>query len=122
MPLPGMMKATPAQAEKQNIHCQGFDGDDGVVKQVVALDSVSVKKVRFEPGAITTGCMLAHVAYVLSGSLRIRMNDGSEDTYAAGDVMMLPPGHDAWTVGEDACEFVEFSQGTDGYYGPPAQG
>ena len=47
------------------------------------------------------------------------MVDGSEDVFAAGDVMMLPPGHDAWTIGEEACEFIEFSSGTDDYYASP---
>jgi hypothetical protein len=31
--------------------------------------------------------------------------------------MLLPPGHDAWTVGEQACTFVEFSRGNDYYDG-----
>jgi hypothetical protein len=30
--------------------------------------------------------------------------------------MLLPPGHDAWTVGDEPCVFVEFSRGND-YYG-----
>jgi hypothetical protein len=30
-------------------------------------------------------------------------------------VMLLPPGHDAWTVGDQACIFVEFSKGNDYY-------
>jgi len=29
--------------------------------------------------------------------------------------MLLPPGHDAWTVGDEACTFVEFSRGNDYY-------
>jgi hypothetical protein len=28
---------------------------------------------------------------------------------------MLPPGHDAWTVGDEPCVFVEFSKGIDYY-------
>jgi len=28
---------------------------------------------------------------------------------------MLPPGHDAWTVGDEPCVFVEFSRGNDYY-------
>jgi hypothetical protein len=30
--------------------------------------------------------------------------------------MMLPPGHNAWSGGDEACVFVEFSRGND-YYG-----
>ena len=65
--------------------------------------------------AATESCLLPHVAYVLSGRLMVRMDDGSEELFEAGDVMMLPPGHDAWTVGEEPCQFIEFSHGNDYY-------
>ena len=39
------------------------------------------------------------------------MDDGSEDEFGANDIMMLPPGHDAWSVGEEACVFIGFSAG-----------
>jgi uncharacterized cupin superfamily protein len=55
------------------------------------------------------------VALVISGALGVQMADGSEEVFSAGDVMLLPPGHDAWTVGEEACTFVEFSRGNDYY-------
>jgi hypothetical protein len=29
--------------------------------------------------------------------------------------MMIPPGHDAWSVGDQPCVFVEFSRGDDYY-------
>jgi hypothetical protein len=28
---------------------------------------------------------------------------------------MVPPGHDAWAVGDEPCVFIQFSQG-DNYY------
>ena len=33
----------------------------------------------------------------------VQMDDGSEVEYAVGDVFYMPPGHDAWTVGDEAC-------------------
>ncbi len=53
--------------------------------------------------------------YVVSGELAVRMSDGTEDTFPAGHVMLLPPGHDAWTVGDEPCVFIEFSRGNDYY-------
>ena len=53
---------------------------------------------------------------VLSGRLHVVMDDGSEDEFGPNQVMLLPPGHDAWTVGGEPCVFVEFSRGND-YYG-----
>ena len=52
-----------------------------------------------------------HVAYVQSGRLHVVMDDGSEDEFGANDIMMLPPGHDAWSVGEEACVCIGFSAG-----------
>jgi uncharacterized cupin superfamily protein len=59
--------------------------------------------------------MLPHVAYVQSGRLKAVMDDGSEEEFGPGDIMMLPPGHDAWAVGHEACVFIEFSAGTNYY-------
>jgi hypothetical protein len=44
------------------------------------------------------------------------MDDGSAEEFSRNDVILLPPGHDAWTVGVEPCVFVEFSRGND-YYG-----
>jgi hypothetical protein len=43
------------------------------------------------------------------------MDDGSVEDFAKNDIMMLPPSHDAWTVGDEPCVFVEFSQGYNYY-------
>src|SRR2546422_3595925 len=55
-----------------------------------------------------TRCPMPHDGYIIAGSLGVRQDDGSEEQFDAGDVMMLPPGHDAWAVGEEDCVFVEF--------------
>lgn len=96
-----------------------------ITKENVTLDGVEVHRVTFAPGATwshdlkpiagTDSCELPHVAYVTSGKLQVVMDDGTEELFGPGEVMMLPPGHDAWTVGDEPCVFVEFSQGT-GYY------
>jgi len=48
--------------------------------------------------------------------LHVEMDDGSVEEFSKNNVMMLPPGHDAWSVGGEACVFIEFSRG-NGYYG-----
>ena len=45
----------------------------------------------------------------------VKMDDGAQIEYGPGDAFYMPPGHDAWTVGEEACTFVEFSRGNDYY-------
>lgn len=96
-----------------------------ISKRTVNLDGVAVTEVTFGVGARwsndlkpdvgTELCELPHVAYVRSGTLAVRMADGTEEQFSSGDVMLLPPGHDAWSVGDEACTFVEFSRGGDYY-------
>ncbi|MGE0219799.1 cupin domain-containing protein [Mycolicibacterium sp.] len=96
-----------------------------ISKRTAELDGVSVTEVTFAPGARwsndlkeyagTDLCELPHVALVVAGTLAVRMADDTEESFTAGDVMLLPPGHDAWTVGDTACTFVEFSRGNDYY-------
>jgi hypothetical protein len=38
------------------------------------------------------------------------MDDGSEGQVGPGDVVQIDPGHDAWTVGDEACVMVDFGQ------------
>jgi hypothetical protein len=68
-----------------------------------------------EAHAGTASCELPHVALVLGGRLHVVLGDGSEDESGRDDVMLLPPGHDAWSVGEEPAVLVELSRGNDLY-------
>jgi hypothetical protein len=70
--------------------------------------------------AETSSCQLPHVAVVLSGTLRVVMDDGSQQDFSKNDVMFLPPAHDAWSVRNEPCVFVEFSRSNDFYAGQPS--
>ena len=99
-----------------------------ITKRMVTLDGASALLVRFPVGAsvtedaVKTGildtdmCPMPHVAYILEGSLGVRQRTGSEEEFSAGDLMMLPPEHEAWTVGDEDCVFIEFMRGTSDVY------
>lgn len=38
------------------------------------------------------------------------MDDGTEVEYGPGDVASIPPGHDAWTVGNEPAVFLEWEE------------
>jgi hypothetical protein len=61
-----------------------------------------------QPIAKTKSCEAPHFQYHISGVLRVRMDDGTEFDCKAGDVSLLPPGHDAWVVGSEAVVVVDF--------------
>jgi uncharacterized cupin superfamily protein len=37
------------------------------------------------------------------------MDDGKELEIGPGDVVSIPPGHDGWTVGDEACIVIDFA-------------
>ncbi len=92
--------------------------------ELVKIGGVIVGRARLEPGwrwsesvkpiVKTDSCEAAHFQYFLSGVLRVRMDDGTEFECRAGDVCLIPPGHDAWVVGNEPVEAVDF-QGMEKY-------
>jgi uncharacterized cupin superfamily protein len=88
--------------------------------KAVELAGHTVLEGTFEPGwkwsenvkpiAGTDSCQVAHFGYVLSGAMRILMDDGSETEIKAGDVFAIPPGHDADVPGPEACVMVDFGE------------
>lgn len=83
----------------------------------------SLGKATFEPGwqwskhvkpiAKTDSCLTTHTAYVISGRIKVVMNDGEEMEYGPGDFMVCPPGHDAWIVGDQQCIIIDWQAFTD---------
>ncbi len=69
-----------------------------------------------KPIAGTDACMGNHTGICTAGAMTVRMDDGTELTISAGDVFTIPPGHDAWTVGDEAC--VLYDTGVAGYAKP----
>jgi quercetin dioxygenase-like cupin family protein len=93
--------------------------EDGTGKvELVNLDGGPVGRATFEPGwqwskhvkpiAGTDSCQAPHLGYFISGRMAVRMDDGEEMEFGPGDVMICPPGHDAWIVGEEACVVIDW--------------
>ena len=86
--------------------------------ELVTIGGATVGRAVLEPGwrwatsvqplAKTKSCEAAHFQYHVSGVLRVRMDDGTEFDCKPGDVSLLPPGHDAWVVGNEPAVVVDF--------------
>ncbi|MGW7444239.1 cupin domain-containing protein [Kitasatospora sp. NPDC054795] len=86
--------------------------------RLVNLDGGPVGRAVFEPGwqwskhvkpiAGTDSCQASHAGYVVSGRMKIVMDDGRGFEVGPGDFMLCPPGHDAWTVGPEACVIIDW--------------
>ncbi len=95
---------------------------------VVTLGDFTLGRETFQPGwkwsndvrpiAGTGSCMARHTGICVSGHLTVRSDDGTEVTVRPGDVFVIEPGHDAWTVGDEPC--VMFDTGVAAYAKPPS--
>jgi hypothetical protein len=63
-----------------------------------------------KPIAGTDSCQVSHLGYCLSGRMKVIMDDGSESEVSSGDVVAIPPGHDAEVVGDAPCVFIDFGE------------
>lgn len=86
--------------------------------EIVNIGGAIVGRAIFQPGwkwstsikpiAHTKSCEAPHFQYHVSGVLRIKPDNGPEFDCGPGDVSMIPPGHDAWVVGNDPVVVVDF--------------
>ncbi len=80
-------------------------------------DGTVVGRGIFEPGwrwsndvkpiAGTDSCQTRHTGICLSGQMTVLLDDGREMTVGPGDVLVIEPGHDAWTVGDEPCVLLD---------------
>ncbi len=61
-----------------------------------------------QPLAKTKSCEAPHFQYHVAGTLMVLLDDGTKLECKAGDVSLLPIGHDAWVVGKEPVVIVDF--------------
>src|SRR5215204_6452825 len=61
------------------------------------------------PIAQTDSCQVRHTGYVVSGQMKVVMDDRSEADLGPGDAYVIEAGHDAWIVGEEPFVGVDVS-------------
>ncbi len=97
---------------------------DKTTVELVNLAGGQIGRYTFQPGwrwsecikpvVGTDSCQVEHIGYVVSGTLHVTHDDGTEGEATQGDVYRVAPGHDAWVVGDVPAVFVEF-QGAASY-------
>lgn len=90
---------------------------------LVSLDGTFVGRGIFEPGwrwsdhvkpiSGTDSCQVAHMGYCISGRMGVLMDDGEQLEIGPGDFMVIPAGHDAWIVGDEACVLIDWQSVAD---------
>lgn len=61
----------------------------------------------------TNRCEALHTSVIISGRMKVRMDDGTEAECEPGDIAVIPPGHNAWVVGDEPCVMIDFTGAKD---------
>ena len=87
--------------------------------ELVELGELAVGRAIFEPGwrwsehvkpiVGTESCQVHHIGYVMSGHLHVEMTDGASLEVVGGDAFEIPPGHDAWVIGDEPWVSVDWA-------------
>jgi hypothetical protein len=92
--------------------------DKGLL-ELITLGGVTFGRATFQPGwkwstsvkplVKTKSCEVPHLQYHVSGRLHVVMDDGTEIDFGPGDVGLVPPGHDAWVLGNEAVVIIDIT-------------
>src|SRR5688572_20873209 len=74
------------------------------------IGDVSIGRSTFEPG---WSWEAPHTGYIVSGRIKVVMDDGTEGEAGPGDIAVIPPGHNAWVVGNEPCVMIDFTGAKD---------
>jgi len=87
--------------------------------EVLDLGSVKAARLTAEPGwrwsecikPVVGGdsCQAHHIGVIISGTMHVVHNDGTEGDITPGTGYEIQPGHDAWVVGDEDYVAVDFS-------------
>jgi mannose-6-phosphate isomerase-like protein (cupin superfamily) len=98
--------------------------DNGKV-ELVNIGGVIFSRLTLQPGwkwslavkpiAKTNSCQVHHVGLVVSGRMHIKLDTGEETEAGPGDVYDIPPGHDAWILGNEPFVGIDVSGEMAGY-------
>jgi mannose-6-phosphate isomerase-like protein (cupin superfamily) len=90
--------------------------------EIVRLGGTSASRMTLQPGwkwsecvkpvAGTESCQHRHVGVILSGTMHVAHEDGTEQDISPGNAYVIEPGHDAWAVGDEPIVGYEFDSRT----------
>ena len=123
--LPVIELGTTTKMQKKNMNSpdETRTFDKGKAEIITLTNGVTIGRAYCEPGwswekcikpiVKTESCQVPHTGYMISGRMRVKMDDGSEEEFGPGDVSHIPPDHNAWVVGNEPVIAIDFTGMTD---------
>ena len=62
-----------------------------------------------KPVVGTPSCLVHHIQLVIAGQLGVRLDGGQDQVFGPSSVIDIPPGHDAWVVGDEPLHLLDVS-------------
>ena len=105
----------------------------GLVVDVARAGNGRIKRIVYPPGfrwsthmkpvVRTDYCMHAHIGFLARGCVAGEYRDGCSFEFAAPQVIVVEPGHDAWVVGDEPAVMIQFDaeEGTARRFGLPPE-
>ena len=104
------MAAAGVQKKSMDTPDETRDFEQGLL-QTATIRDFKVARATLQPGwkwsehikpiVQTDSCQVRHTGYVVSGQMKIVMDDRAEMDLGPGDAYVIEPGHDAWVVGSE---------------------
>jgi mannose-6-phosphate isomerase-like protein (cupin superfamily) len=123
LPVIELGTTTKMQKKSMNSPDETRSFDKGKIEVTTLSNGVTIGRAYVEPGwswencikpiAKTESCQVPHTGYMISGRMRVKMDDGTEEEFGPGDVSHIPPGHNAWVVGNEPVVAIDFTGMTD---------
>jgi class 3 adenylate cyclase len=98
--------------------------------ETISHNETTIGRFLLEPGwrwsrdvgpiAGTRSCQIHHLGIVLRGQLHLESDGGEVCEVGSDDVYDFPPGHDAWVIGNEPFEAIEFASAQ--VFAAPADG
>jgi hypothetical protein len=105
----------------------------GAIVEIVRVGNGRVKRAIYPPGfrwsthmrptVRTERCEHAHIGFLARCRIQGEYEDGCTFDFAAPQVVVIDPGHDAWVVGDDEAVLIQFDseEGTARRFGLPSE-
>ena len=62
-----------------------------------------------KPLVKTDSCQASHTQYLISGGIKVVMDDRAEEEFGLGDAAVILPGHNAWVAGNEPVVGIDFT-------------
>ncbi len=116
-----MVEQEKSKMQKKNLDSSPDETrtfEKGMVN-IANFENITIGRATLEPGwswdkcvkplAKTNSCESPHTQYIVSGRMKVVMDDGSEEEFGPGDALVIPSGHNAWVMGNEPVIAVDFT-------------